>query len=314
MKRINRHNILIAIASGGVLLVLKFIPGGTGGVDLGLTSGHQLLGLLIAGGTLGSLALTVARRDATSRDPQIELMNENRFLRDQLPLDYELKWLGQLSTGIVHDFNNLLAVIISNASLVQSELDTNHSMQGELERILASSHAGIDLTRQLLACSLEGEPKLINVRWGDVLKTGKGVIEALVDRTTRIHVNVQPDLDEVRLGDGQALRILTNLVINAQHALPVGGRIWLEASNLERNGSPFVCLSVKDNGVGIHESLRSRIFDLRVTSRSSGQGSGIGLWSIHQWVTENGGEIEVDSEPGEGSQFSVILPAHPSNN
>ncbi|MGB8781828.1 MAG: ATP-binding protein, partial [Terriglobales bacterium] len=222
--------------------------------------------------------------------------------------------------GITHDFNNLLEVIYGSVYLLRQETEALPSQaQARLELILQTADRGTNLTRQLLAFSrrqaLVPKPLDLNAVIGEAAAFLQGLIRAQV--TIQLHLD--PGLWNVMADATQINQVLMNLCINARDAMPTGGAIEIQTSNVivgadltERLGEgtpgPHALLSVRDFGTGIPPDVLERIFEPFYTTKINTQGTGLGLSTVYGIVKQSGGFIDVTTEVGKGTTFSVYLP------
>ncbi len=243
-------------------------------------------------------------RDVTER-----MLMENEQQKIQ-----KLQDLGILSGGIAHDFNNILTAIMTNIALVRSEADAieREEMLGDAE---AACQRAAGLTRQLLTFSKGGTPLKENVKLPELLRETAQF--ALRGSKVRCHLAVDENLWGTQLDRTQISQVIQNMVINAQEAMPDGGRILLRAVNVSldeghASGLPsgdFVRIDIEDNGPGISRENICRIFEPYFTTKA--HGSGLGLAVCHNVITRHGGVITVDSQLGRGTSFHIYLPAKP---
>ncbi len=245
---------------------------------------------------------------------------ERRKTEEQLRQSQKMEAVGQLAGGIAHDFNNLLTAILGYSDLVLASEDISDSPAREdvLEIRHAAERAGA-LTRQILAFSRRQPMRPIVISLNEVL-TG---MEPLLRRTLGENIDLATlqgsDLDLVEADLHQFEQLLMNLAVNARDAMPVGGRLTLETSNValddeycrtHPDASPGSCvmLSVSDNGVGMDETVLKHIFEPFFTTKAPGEGTGLGLAMVYGIVKQSGGSIFVYSEPGKGTSFKIYLP------
>jgi PAS domain S-box-containing protein len=231
-------------------------------------------------------------------------------------LNYErMESLGILAGGIAHDFNNLLTVILGNISLFKLK---SLKQENNLELLLEAEKAcrqSTDLTLQLLTFAKGGKPFKEVISIVPLLKDT--VIFAMRGSNVRHELDLPNDLWTVEVDGGHIRQVVNNLVINAQQAMPNGGTVFLKCENkdltqeegLPLNIGPYLKITVKDHGVGIHKDQLNRIFDPYFTTKT--QGNGLGLATSYSIVRRHNGYINVESEPGQGTAVSVYLPAIP---
>ena len=213
-----------------------------------------------------------------------------------------LESLGVLAGGIAHDFNNLLTTILGNISLLRAE-GQGEELLAETEKAIARARG---LTEQLLTFSRGGAPVKKLVVLGKLLR--ETVLFALSGSNVEVRFDLAPDLLAVELDEGQFAQVINNLVINARQAMPEGGRLEVQAANGEPEaGSPFVRIAFRDHGEGIPRVHLPRIFDPYFSTKK--EGKGLGLTVVYSVIRSHDGRIEVESEPGQGTAFTLYLPA-----
>ena len=229
-----------------------------------------------------------------------------------------LESIGTLAGGIAHDFNNLLMGIQGYASLMLLDLDISHPHYERLRRIEEQVQSGADLTRQLLGFArggrYEAKPSDIN----EILEKTSSMFGRTKKEIT-IHRKAGRDLWNVEVDRGQMEQVFINLYVNAWHAMPGGGDIYIETENvtlgetadLQYTVKPgkYIKISITDTGTGMDEKTRERIFDPFFTTKEMGRGTGLGLATVYGIIKGHKGMINVDSEPGHGTAFTIYLPA-----
>ena len=249
------------------------------------------------------------------------------FLRDITPLKRletqlqqvrRLEALGTLAGGIAHDFNNLLMGIQGRVSLMTMETDSSYPHYDELKDIEDIVGSGADLTKQLLGFARSGKYDVKPTDLNELI--GKtSTMFGRIHKGIRIHPSYQEDIWAAEVDRGQIEQVLLNLYVNAWQAMPGGGELYLQTTNVtldENHVKPyqlkpdkFVKISVTDTGVGMDESTRQRIFEPFFTTKEMGRGTGLGLASAYGVIRNHGGFIDVSSEKGQGSNFTIYLPA-----
>ncbi len=245
-------------------------------------------------------------------------MTEHRRLEAQLLQAQKMEAIGTLAGGIAHDFNNLLMAIQGNVSLLSLDLPPSSPDQKRIEHIEQCIRSGSDLTRKLLGFARGGKYEVTPADLNRlIMKTADMFGHA------RKEISIHTDLDEglwcVEVDQGQIEQVLLNLYVNAWHAMPGGGELFLKSGNLlldegfvqayEVRPGRFVRVSVTDTGVGMDEATRQRVFEPFFTTKDKSRGSGLGLASAYGIVRNHGGFISVYSEVGMGATFNIYLPA-----
>jgi signal transduction histidine kinase/CheY-like chemotaxis protein len=249
-----------------------------------------------------------------------EDVTEKERLRIQLQQSQRLESLGQLAGGVAHDFNNLLAVILGYASFIERRAEEGSRDARDVAEIRKAGERATRLTRQLLSFARREvvRPRVLDLT-GVVLE-----MEELLRRTLGEHVvlrtSLAPDLWPIMADYGQLEQILVNLAVNARDAMPDGGTLTLDTESVEvdeayasvRTGlipGRYVRLRVSDTGVGMTREVAARAFEPFFTTKPKGEGTGLGLATIHGIVAQAGGHVQVYSEPGLGTTFTLLLPA-----
>jgi C4-dicarboxylate-specific signal transduction histidine kinase/CheY-like chemotaxis protein len=246
------------------------------------------------------------------------LEEKRKRTEQQLQQAQKLEAIGTLAGGIAHDFNNLMMGMMGNVNLVMYDLDPQHPHYKKLERVERQIESGTKLTRQLLGYARKGSyeirPLDINALVRECAETFGRTCKQI-----RIHQHLEQKLWGSRADWTQVEQVLFNLFINASDAMPDGGDLHLRTANCrhsEITGHPFrprpgayVAIKVTDTGVGMPPEIRERIFDPFFTTKEMGRGTGLGLASAFGIIKGHGGYIDVTSTPGEGTSFTIYLPA-----
>ncbi|NJD62484.1 MAG: PAS domain S-box protein [Deltaproteobacteria bacterium] len=250
---------------------------------------------------------------------QKKIEKEKEKLQGQLHQAMKMEAVGRLAGGVAHDFNNLLTAIIGNISLALTKLSRTDPAAGMLAEANNAAERAATLTQQLLAFSRQQiiEPKVLNLN--ELIADVHGMLISLIREDIDIRILPGRELRSVKIDPGQFGQIIVNLVVNARDAMPDGGNILIETSNVDldegyRKGHPyvkpgqFVMLAVSDTGHGMSKEVRAHIFEPFFTTKSLGSGTGLGLATTYGLVKQAGGTIEVYSEVGMGTTFKIYLP------
>ena len=239
--------------------------------------------------------------------------------QQQLLQARKLEAIGRLAGGVAHDFNNLLTVIKSHVEFLREKFNPGTEELEDVEAIGEAADRATRITRQLLAFGRrnEGHPEALDVnRVATDLTRGIG---RLVGEHVTIELALDPLVGRVRADRGQLEQVLLNLLVNARDAMPEGGKVTLNTrqvteddlreTDLSRAPGHFIALVVSDNGCGMDEATRARLFEPFFTTKAPGQGTGLGLATVYGIVEKHGGHITVNTKPGEGTTFVILLPA-----
>jgi PAS domain S-box-containing protein len=220
-----------------------------------------------------------------------------------------LEALGVLASGVAHDFNNTLAIVLGNASALRAETQDAEA-RSAAEQIVAAAERGRDLVRRILAFGRPGEGARLRVEAAALLDEATTLLRASLPPSVRLHVHAAPDAPAVMGDPVQLQQVLVHLATNGAQAMePRGGKLSLEALRSRLQGGPALCLRVTDEGHGMESSTLARAFDPFFTTRPPGESSGLGLAVVHNIVAGLGGVVRLRSEPGQGTTAEVLLPA-----
>ena len=254
----------------------------------------------------GSTLVLAAVRDVSDR-LELEAERQRQALEAQREQSHRLESLGQLAGGIAHDFNNLLGVILNYATLLHRSLD-DEVAQRDVGEIRAAAERGAGLTRQLLTFARRD---VVNAEPVELNEVVRGVA-SMLSRTLGEQVDLRLELTAtplVTVADRQQIeQIVLNLAINARDSLSSGGRVTIAtAAHPSTHAVDDVVLRVIDTGCGMAPDIVSRVFEPFFTTKPRGQGTGMGLATVHGIVHQAGGEVTVESEPGRGTTVTVVL-------
>jgi two-component system, cell cycle sensor histidine kinase and response regulator CckA len=260
----------------------------------------------------GQMALQVIIHDITHQ----------RRMEEELRQAQKLEALGQMAGGIAHDFNNLITGILCHAGLLKTGARADRNTLETATIIEKAARRAAELTSQLLGFARRGKHQDIPVDVGATLDTVVQLVRGTMDARIAIRKRLPPATVWVRGDPAQVEQAILNLAMNARDAMPDGGQMTLTvaAADLDatacasRPGAKpgsFIAVAVEDTGVGMSPAVRTHIFEPFFTTKPPGKGTGMGLPMVYGIVTNHGGWIEVESQPGHGSTFTVYLPASP---
>ncbi|MEW5977690.1 MAG: PAS domain S-box protein [Acidobacteriota bacterium] len=246
-------------------------------------------------------------------------VTRERVLEEQFRQSQKMEAVGRLAGGVAHDFNNLLTAILGYSEMILIRLDPNDPLRDDLEEIKAAGDRATALTRQLLAFSRRQvlQPQILDLN--SIVANMHKMLQRLIGEDVSLKIHLEPTLWRVRADPGQIEQVLMNLAVNARDAMPDGGALTIETSNVGaesgellrlRGVAPgdYVQLSVADTGEGMDEETRLRCFEPFFTTKDQGKGTGLGLSTVYGIVQQSEGHIFVESERGRGCRFVVYLP------
>ena len=258
---------------------------------------------------------TVLYEMGTSQD-----VTEQYDLKQQIAQSQKMEAIGQLTGGVAHDFNNLLAVILGNLELIE-ESDDPDEISACLKAAMTATHRGADLTKSLLSFARQSrlEPAAIDVN--QMVRETKNWSSRVIPENIDVEISLLAGLWWANADPGLTQNALLNLILNAQDAMPLGGKMTIETSNVrideeynELRGEDvepgrYVMLAVSDTGEGIPEENLTHIFDPFFTTKPVGTGSGLGLSMVQGFLKQSGGTVRVYTEEGVGTTFKLYFKA-----
>ena len=246
-------------------------------------------------------------------------ITEQRDLETQLRQAQKMEAIGRLAGGVAHDYRNQLTVIIGYAELLLSRMRDGSENSREIREILRAANRSTTLTGHLLAFSRREvlEPEIVVPT--DLIGGLAKPLKDIIGEDTRLSTSGAGELPNITVDPGQFEHMLMNLVINARDAMPDGGELKIDVVSVELDGEfarrnpgaslgKHVAISVSDTGVGMDAETRRKAFEPFFTTKGMGKGTGLGLSMVYGFVKQSGGYITIDSEPGQGTTFTVYLP------
>ncbi len=224
-----------------------------------------------------------------------------------------LESVGRLAGGVAHDFNNLMTAVLGYSELIRASLDPGDERIADLAEIEKAATRAGQLTQQLLAFARRREVRPKDMDAGATVLGIVRLIAPLIGPNIQLDVRATTGQRSVRVDPTQFEQVVMNLAVNAQDAMPGGGSLLIETELETRDGVAGVRLTVSDSGEGMAPDVLERIFEPFFTTKPIGEGTGLGLATVHGIVHQAGGTIDVSSVPGRGSTFNVFFPASPAS-
>ena len=335
----NRQDFVAALERGGIDLILSdFSLPAFDGLSAIATAraGWPDLPVILVSGTLGEeLAVDSLKSGATDyvlKDhlfrlapavrramQDVEERDERRRLEAQIIEAQKMEVIGLLASGVAHDFNNILAVIIGYSDLMASDLGPDSPLQKYTEEIRHASERAAGLTRQLLVFCRKQTVVPAVLDLNVVVKDLDKMLRRLIDENIEMTIIPGKQIGRVKADSGHVGQVLMNLVVNARDAMPAGGRLTIATSNATLADSyadthpgvipgDYVMLSVTDTGTGMTDEVKAHLFEAFFTTKPKGKGTGLGLTTCQTIMQQSGGHIGVVSEVGRGTTFKVYFP------
>jgi signal transduction histidine kinase/ActR/RegA family two-component response regulator len=245
---------------------------------------------------------------------------ERERTQAQLLQAQKMESVGRLAAGVAHDFNNMLTIIQGHSGMLLSSASASPEVRSSAQAVLHAAERAANLTRQLLLFSRKKVMQSQTLDFGLVLSNTSKMLQRLIGETVELKLKCAPGLPAVEGDESMLDQVLMNLAVNARDAMPRGGTLTLEAvvvdikesrdsAASEARPGRYIRLAVTDTGSGMDRETMRRIFEPFFTTKESGKGTGLGLATVYGIVKQHGGWIEVISEIGKGTTFSIFLPA-----
>jgi PAS domain S-box-containing protein len=264
----------------------------------------------------------VAMRDEKGEDlvvAHVLDISYSKVLEESLRQAQMMEAVGQLAGGVAHDFNNLLSVIQSFTRFVYDDLDPSDSNREDLKEVLKAGERGTRLVRQLLTMARREHSAAEVFEVNDLMKDMTALLRRTIPESVSLTVLLSEDDPHVDMDRSQLEQIILNLAVNARDAMPGGGRLTLttevvaltsETGDLAQvEPGEYVRLQARDDGIGMSNEVRRRIFEPFFSTKETGSGTGLGLATVYGIVVGAGGGIVVDSETDQGATFDIYLPS-----
>ena len=247
-------------------------------------------------------------------------MGRRQDLEQQLIQSQKMEAIGRLAGGVAHDFNNLLTVILGYNEMLRERLRNDLVGSDYVAEVMQASERASALTNQLLAFSRRqvSLPRVVDLN--DLIRNIDKMLRRIIGEDVRLDLRLAQSIPAVEVDPSHIDQVIMNLAVNSRDAMPSGGRLIIEtarvdlteqyaASHLTPAPGTYALLTVSDSGIGMDAETRARIFEPFFTTKEQGKGTGLGLSIVYGIVKQNGGEILVYSEPGQGTVFKLYIPA-----
>ncbi len=256
-------------------------------------------------------------QDITEKKTQEE---EKKRLYKQLQQIQNIESIGRLAGGVAHDFNNLLVPILGYSELLLALEGKNQHIRNYVEPIMEAGERARDIVRQLLAFGRKQELQKIPLDLNETIKGFQKFLSHTLQDNIQIILKLHKDIPAVEADQRQLEQVILNLAVNAQDAMPRGGTITIstsrrqiQAEDISGKGllseGEYAVLSIKDTGTGMDDKTIQQIFEPFFTTKPQEKGTGLGLSTVYGIIKQHGGNVEVKSLPGQGTTFTIFLPA-----
>jgi len=335
----NHDDFVAALERGGIDLILSDFSLPTFDGTSALKTAHAkwpAIPLIFVSGTLGEeRAVDSLKNGATDyvlkghlarlvpavrrAMQEVKERADRRKLESQFIEAQKMEVIGHLASGVAHDFNNILAVIMGYSDLIAADLGLDGSLRKYAEEIRHASERAAGLTRQLLIFSRKQTVQPVVLDLNDVVKDLDKMLRRLIDEHIEMTIVPGKQISHIKADAGQIGQVLMNLAVNARDAMPNGGKLTIAIGNVRFDENDahtraavvpgdYVMMSVSDTGTGMTDEVKKRLFEAFFTTKQAGKGTGLGLATCQTIVQQCGGYIEVQSETGKGSTFKIYFP------
>jgi len=335
----NRDDFAAVLERGGIDLILSDfkLPAFDGATAMKIArTGHPDVPFILVSGTLGEEraidSLKNGAADYVLKNNLVRLVpavrraiqevarrSELRRLELQFIEAQKMEVIGHLASGVAHDFNNILGVIIGYSDLLMPELASGSLSHKCAEEIRQAAERAAALTRQLLLFSRKQAVQPIVLDLNDVVGGMDKMLHRLIDENIELAIVHGKEGGRIKADSGLISQLLMNLVVNARDAMPNGGKLNIETANVtldendartHKGAAPgdYVMLAITDTGSGMTDEVKAHLFEAFFTTKPKGKGTGLGLATCQAIVKQCGGCIDVQSEPGRGTAFKIYLP------
>jgi len=258
-------------------------------------------------------------REAHSRLERKLAEAENRKLEEQFHQAQKMEAVGRLAGGLAHDFNNFLSAINGYCQMMLNTLDRSDPTRAWLDEIKKAGDHAASLMRELLAFSRQHVLVTQVLDLNEVVAGVENMLRHLIGKGVDLVTLPGPALWQVKADAARIKQVIVNLAVNARDAMPQGGRLTIETSNIELDAASaprhpsvtpgrYVMLAVSDTGIGIDAETQAHVFEPFFSTKEEGKGTGLGLAMVYGTVKQSGGAVWVESEPGQGATFTIYLP------
>ena len=265
-------------------------------------------------------ATSDSKEQITGYEGTLQDISEKRKQKEELIQAQKMITIGSLTGGIIHDFNNLLGGIMGCASMIMGEMSKRNRYYQDMETIFTASKKAAELTADVLSFSRKDKHQVKTVSINEIISEVIHILSRTIDKSIQIKLNLFPDVPPIEVDASRIQQTLINICINARDAMPAGGDLIIETENVivdkafnepyfKINPGTYILVKIRDTGLGIPHDVMDKIFEPFFTTKTKKNGSGLGLAIAYEIVKNHNGGIRVESTLGEGTTFSIYLPA-----